>query len=777
MSAPTSLLVSNQGPSSSRATIANPTATGKTATIAASKEQQQQLIDSLYATTFNADSIEIAGLEQQLKKSSSSKQVNKQHPISKSTSSHHFHRLDQIDSKFNELAKKIFDELRQAQFSREFFRAIDEILGEPPAKTFAQQRSGSGSSSRRRLRPPSYTNNNQDAPAARASNLKSAAVAATGANLVERAASQQPRSLPFEPQVQLRQTQQQQPQDLTHHKQPKQNQRQQQQTQQSRSPAKSAIPTSTIAVAAAANNLNPSFQASGGHSINRSATDKSCNLLKSSALSLQKSSTSNTSAAGNGVIKSPIKSAYNCSQREKSFVSPSSTVTPMATSSSNMSLAKSQLPISDNDADSDSDEDDDEEEDGFGLVDLRRQQLTRHSFNGTKNVHAHPQVAPAPRHPQQKYPTSEPQTAERIMLKHQALQRQQRFNPIVRSHTISGSGGSGFNGNGKRLVSGNVANGQQMTVGKHPATSVLRNMNSDYNTDHTATAYNNKNSNNTNDNNNHNHHTRLVGGVNLLNSKDAAASLSLYKPHMNYSTSVLGNHRLSDDDEIIIIPTTQSPSSLISSTSPDNNFQNYHSQHHQQHHNHQQQQLNQPTQQQQQVGHLGIASNAAASTIGETVSSGATIDNAGIISVDQSIDDPTAEELAERFSISRTKSFWEKLAKGGGGKRVPSTGGAGDRHSPASMQHDSGAHVAFMTPGNNQISDGKLQDKGKLLRFCKTTSTLERMDSTGGSNNSNYSCSSSGDENNSGSQSNQNPTLNKLMQQEMSRHSKFRQTR
>lgn len=79
---------------------------------------------------------------------------------------------------------------------------------------------------------------------------------------------------------------------------------------------------------------------------------------------------------------------------------------------------------------------------------------------------------------------------------------------------------------------------------------------------------------------------------------------NLYKPHMNYSTSLLGNHRLSDDDEIIIIPTT-SPS--LVSTSTDRESPNT---------------------------------------------------------------DEQSQDV-ERFSISRTKNFWEKLSNRNGNSSRP----------------------------------------------------------------------------------------------------------
>lgn len=82
--------------------------------------------------------------------------------------------------------------------------------------------------------------------------------------------------------------------------------------------------------------------------------------------------------------------------------------------------------------------------------------------------------------------------------------------------------------------------------------------------------------------------------IHNFNTKDMGA---LYKPHLNYSTNVLGHHRLSDDDEIIIVPTNQNPTSpSLTSLSPD------------------------------------------------------------------MPDSTNDDEPQERFSISRTKSFWERLA-------------------------------------------------------------------------------------------------------------------
>lgn len=215
--------------------------------------------------------------------------------------------------------------------------------------------------------------------------------------------------------------------------------------------------------------------------------------------------------------------------------------------------------------------------------------------------------------------------------------------------------------------------------------------------------------------------------MSILTSNDIR---SLYKPHMNYSTSVLGNHRLSDDDEIIIIP-TQSPSMI--SPSPD------------------------------------------------------------------MMSDATIDELKDRFSISRTKNFWEKLSKASPGERPGSSssntatsGGVNSsnkhyaaEHSPRgssvspTKNHSQYTHnydnydmrspnsvLASRSPGNSVV--------GVRVDAHPTARTLDHMDSTGGSN-SNYSCSSSGDENCNPNMRHNNLTLSQL--EELSRQNRLRQTR
>lgn len=227
--------------------------------------------------------------------------------------------------------------------------------------------------------------------------------------------------------------------------------------------------------------------------------------------------------------------------------------------------------------------------------------------------------------------------------------------------------------------------------------------------------------------------------VMMLNKRDIG---SLYKPHMNYSTSVLGNHRLSDDDEIIIIP-TQSPS--VMSTSPDMS----------------ECQANR--------------TDAAAGQANSLIQSG-------------------PDDATERFSISRTKSFWEKLSKGRAGQRIgsePSSsadtdclqsaagGGKQAANCLANNQYQFNVHGFTFSDRISSLKSSK-GNGGKKLDCSKQTTNvgrqahnLDRMDSTGGSN-SNYSCSSSGDEN-SGSHSQHNPVIGQI--QEMSRQNRFRQTR
>jgi len=282
---------------------------------------------------------------------------------------------------------------------------------------------------------------------------------------------------------------------------------------------------------------------------------------------------------------------------------------------------------------------------------------------------------------------------------------------------------------------------------------------------------------------------RSIGTVQLMsaNKRDYQAnSLAgpltvghLYKPHMNYSTSALGNHhRLSDDDEIIIIPTTRSPTispALMGSRncSPADlgalRHQHDHQQHDHDEHN-------------------------------------------------PELDDDLSnmDELSERFSISRTKSFWEKLtssraagakqqqqgltgalpsgepqahqqlstgstrspqelgASGGGGHQQPALVGVRSSESSPNNQdwqdrrrnnnssgHQLGALVGGAQKGLDESArvgsigrqaGGLATDNGPKSGANKLANKLHRQrgqlfDSSGGSGNSNYSCSSgSGDE-------------------------------
>jgi hypothetical protein len=283
------------------------------------------------------------------------------------------------------------------------------------------------------------------------------------------------------------------------------------------------------------------------------------------------------------------------------------------------------------------------------------------------------------------------------------------------------------------------------------------------------------------DNKHDNNEPRSLGG--LLTSNDIG---HFYKPHMNYSTSLLGNHRLSDDDEIIIIPTSQSPSSLMSaSVSPVGHPQ------HQQH-------------QQLEPGKQGSDAN-------------------------------NIDEFSERFSISRTKSFWEKLANSKSGTADDAAKGG----LVPSPQHDKqyfNSSQRSLASGPNLVADTKSSQCSLLNQSGQSADgrpannghgqhqhhhypaamkgAFDRMDSTGGSGNSHYSgCSSSsstsGDEQTgqlnlaerramlvsaatggnkpvvdvghrrpAAANASMNPTINQLVQQDqLNRSDRFRQTR
>lgn len=156
----------------------------------------------------------------------------------------------------------------------------------------------------------------------------------------------------------------------------------------------------------------------------------------------------------------------------------------------------------------------------------------------------------------------------------------------------------------------------------------------------------------------------------------------LYKPHTNYSTSLLANqHRFSDDDEIIIIP-TKSPS-LISNPSPDPDF----------------------------------ASNSG---------------------FDNDSDAAAAAAANDRFSISRTKSFWEKLSNNKTVRGVNRTASA--TKSPS---------TSLIGNNNNSIT-GNLNNNDRLNRVYSGISTSEN------NNNIDYKHRSLTDQNDPNNTANEN---------------------
>lgn len=515
-----------------------------------------------------------------------------------------------IESTFNQLAKKTLEELKQLDYSATFFRAIDEIIKEPPRSLLAPKRALG--------KQPQQT---------------------TQARVLQPTRAQdEPRSLPSY-------TANRQEQFLGRLGGPKQAKLQPVEVNKRQSKELLA----------------------------RSTTSNSCKSTTSSSPSGKHNLRKSSTASAMGAVNSQLASRRIRSQ-------------------SNSKLDKYQQQLDDQFRDSDDDqdddddesqeeEDDDEDEDDldedddltldvsigqdeqldsrkkFSEINVLQQQTKQNNFRRQQVLQPVQQVNQNQQQP------------------HQPVGKQQRFNPIVRSNTI--------------CASRNQHSAQFNGTANKPA---------------------------------------------VFNSRDMG---NLYKPHMNYSTSLLGNHRLSDDDEIIIIP-TQSPS-LMSSQSPDAQQHQHQHQHHQ-----------------DAAGQLSSTTN-----------------------------NNNNDELTERFSISRTKNFWEKLSKGSNGKRsAKSSNSEHENHqnSQAMMlirsnqqqqhhRHLNGAQKQRQNPGEKLINGIRVGAfNGHHSR------TLDRMDSTGGSN-SNYSCSSSGDENaTAGPHSQQiHPRLDQL--QEMSRQNRLRQTR
>lgn len=536
-----------------------------------------------------------------------------------------------IDNKFNELAKKILEEFKQAQYSREFFQALDEILKEPAKKSFTlKSRRAPG----KNIRQFKYYSNLQQARQQQ--------------QQIRNCSDQQPRSLPAEvakPTLQ-------------------QKQRQLQQLQ--KSPLKSAIPTISNGLIAKSpkNSTGGDERSSGGYQISRSATigaaDTTTNLRRQQQM--RKLSTQSSSLSRNHpqvsdrekVAAAVHATSLGIAQRRLKAHSPSA----QQQSGIRRLVAHDDFCGEDDIDDDDEDVDDEEDDDDYNIQDRDTPNDRPMSF---VNNHYKP-------HNQQTSMTF----------------GTSKLNPIVKSKTLSDATNiSEMNMLTKRQASNTnnniIKQGQQQqlqqTHNNHHQrprfNPIVRSNTVSSNASHKADqerkdSYLQK----------QDSEPKSI----VLNGKDFG---SLWKPHMNYSTSMLGNPRLSDDDEIIIIP-TQSPSFV--SPSPDGQCETH------------------------------------------------------------------AEDMTERFSISRTKSFWEKLSKGSPGKRSSNETSDGPARSGS----------------RNQVNGKVLGVKSNGL-----SRTLDRMDSTGGSN-SNYSCSSSGDEN-SGCHSQQNPTASQL--QEMSRQNRLRQTR
>jgi len=508
-----------------------------------------------------------------------------------------------VDSKFEQLAARILEELAQSAYSRDFFRAIDDILKEPMAKTFAHTRNNCIS-----INKNNFNNNLQP-------KHYNGQVATNRQWQQECQTLEQPRSLPVETACKKYTTKPQQ--------------------QQSQQRQKSAIPTMATLNGSEATKRAHSVDNRNAHAITRLATTnaepqslKRQQSLKESSLVAKRVEVSNQRQLVSNGISSVRK------HRHPQARGPRPSQTDQSVNDRydyNGNDQNDEDDVDDEDDDDDDDDDDEDDDDCVGGA-FDHQSASKYShpiqrFNQLTKSMTTNDAANISENNLQPKQTSNTQQSQQAVNQRQQIpqkQRQSRVNPVVRSNTISNAS--------QRLDREREQN------------------------------------------------RNVAAKSTFLNTKDIG---SLYKPHMNYSTSVLGNHRLSDDDEIIIIP-TQSPS--LVSTSPDG--------------------------------------------------------------------DANVDELSERFSISRTKSFWEKLSKGNPGKRSVQTPEACDNQAPIKLAQNRHDNKFIGTRKNGHAQ------------------TLDRMDSTGGSN-SNYSCSSSGDEN-GGSHSQQGPTVRL---QDISRQDRFRQTR
>lgn len=577
---------------------------------------------------------------------------------------------DLINSKFNELAKKILEELKQTQYSREFFKTIDDIIKEPSGKSVVP----SNCASRREKYHKKYQEllNRQQQQIVQ----QQQQIQLLSKDRLQTKASQtdqQPRSLPVDVSTSLQEQQQKQKSQLE---------------QQKQSIARHDINSDLKSSSPSNNNdqvivLNGQISRVSNNSPNRNNRQSSQNSYPLSRSATAVESMQNNAKRQETVPRKPspngvsspnqencenIRSSNNNNnnqylyRRHKNY---------SAGSVSNSHVKRSTIGNRNNYDSDDDNEDDDDDDDDDDDAD---------ADNGRS-------ISPAN--------------------KSRGNYQNSRFNPISKSKTLSDSTNiSEIN----MLTKQQHSPRQQQQQNYHHQQYLQPNQKQPLQQQRFIKSTVASNTNNIQ------HDQQGEPKSLVLNSKDIG---SLYRPHMNYSTSVLGSHRLSDDDEIIIIP-TQSPSLVSNSPDPDQ---------------------------------------------------------------------ANADELTERFSISRTKSFWEKLSKGNHGKRANQVSSADNPSIKANKQiaHDSNNNHYINHNYHRQQQQQQPQHQQQLqhqqyningnkiigVRLNGHSNTLDRMDSTGGSN-SNYSCSSSGDENGAGSHTQQNPAVSQL---EMSRENRLRQTR
>lgn len=605
------------------------------------KDQQQQQCNSLQYSKTNSAVIDSLISSSNLIANSNALQNNSASsnkmklPISNGNKPD----FDLIDNKFNELAKKILEELNQTQYSKEFFKTIDDIIKEPSNKGTSLLSNYASRRANYHKKYQQLLNRQQQQIVQQQQQLQllSKDRSQTKASQTD----QQPRSLPVDVSISLQQKQKSQQQLSARHK--------------TNSDSKTFSP-----------NNNDQVLVTKGHVYRVSNTS----LNRSSEQNSQNSYPLSRSATAVESMQNNVKRQQTIPRTQSPNIVSSANQDSSENNNNNQYLYKrhknysagsvlnshSQRPsIENHNSYDDSDDDNDDDDYDEYPIPAANQSLVNY--------------------------------------------KNSRFNPISKSKTLSDT---------TNISEIEMLTKQQHGLRQQQQQQYLKPNQKQQQPQQRFV----KSTVASNDNDIHQQQDQLSEPKSMvLTGRDIG---SLYKPHMNYSTSVLGNHRLSDDDEIIIIP-TQSPSLVSNSPDPD---------------------------------HANI------------------------------------DELSERFSISRTKSFWEKLSKGNHGKRpnqVSSVDNPSIRlikqiaHSNNNSNHNYHRQT-LQQQQQQQQQNQQYNINGNKIRGARLTGhphTLDRMDSTGGSN-SNYSCSSSSDENGVGSHSQQNPAIS---EQEMSRQNRLRQTR